>query len=213
MHVVGVSGSLQAGSNTAAVLASIAELVTLKSDREAPAGAACASAPTFEVFAGIEDLPHFNPDRDIDPPHPAVAAWRSALGGADAVVIATPEYAHGYPGALKDALDWIVGSGELVDTPVLLVTASASGAVRAGEALAPVIDVIAGHVVGPISIWGVGPKVAEGRLTDLDDLDALAAAVELLVSLAASASEPDPSTEAAHARSTGGGTPAPSPGA
>jgi len=184
MHVVGVSGSLQARSNTAAVLASIAELVTLKADAEAPAGAASASAPTFEVFGGIEDLPHFNPDRDTDPPHPAVVAWRAALAAADAVVIATPEYAHGYPGALKDALDWIVGSGELVDTPVLLVTASGSGGVRAASTLAPVIEVIAGRLVGPISIWGISPKVTEGRLTDPDDLDALAAAVDLLLSLA-----------------------------
>ncbi len=185
MHVVGVSGSLQARSNTAAVLASVADLVTLRADLEAPPGAACATAATFEVFDGIEELPHFNPDRDVDPPHPAVAAWRGALAGADAVVIATPEYAHGYPGALKDALDWIVGSGELVDTPVLLITASGSGGVKAGEGLAPVIDVMAGHLVGPISIWGVSPKVTEGRLTDPDDLDALAAAVELLLTLAA----------------------------
>jgi chromate reductase len=88
---------------------------------------------------------------------------------------------------LKDALDWIVGSGELADTPVLLITASSSGGVRAGEALAPVLEVMAGHVVGPITIWGVAPKVSEGRLTDPDDLDALAAAVDLLLSLAAAA--------------------------
>lgn len=189
MRVVGVSGSLQARSSTAAVLASVGELVLLKASSEAPAGAACATAPTFEVFAGIEELPHFNPDRDTEPPHPAVATWRSTLAAADAVVIATPEYAHGYPGALKDALDWIVGSGELVDTPVLLVTASGSGGVRAAEALAPVIEVIAGRLVGPISIWGVSPKVAEGRLTDPDDLDALAAAVELLLAHAAAPAE------------------------
>ena len=44
MHVVGISGSLQARSNTAAVLASIADLVTARADAEAPAGAAAASA-------------------------------------------------------------------------------------------------------------------------------------------------------------------------
>jgi NAD(P)H-dependent FMN reductase len=199
MHVVGVSGSLQARSNTAAVLASIADLVTLKAASEAPPGAACVDAPTFEVFAGMEELPHFNPDRDVDPPHPAVATWRRTLAAADAVVIATPEYAHSYPGALKDALDWIVGSGELVGTPVLLVTASGSGGERAAMALAPVIEVIAGRLVGPISIWGVAPKVVGGRLTDPDDLDALAAAVDLLLSLAAQpGSAPGPATAGPH---------------
>ena len=175
---------MQARSNTAAVLASIGELVTLRADAESPPGAACATSATFEVIDGIEELPHFNPDRDTEPPHPAVAAWRTALASADAVVIATPEYAHGYPGALKDALDWVVGSGELVDTPVLLVTASGSGGLQAGAGLAPVIEVIAGQLVGPISIWGVAPKVTDGRLTDPDDLDALGNAVELLISLA-----------------------------
>lgn len=181
---MGVSGSLQARSSTAAVLASIGDLVRLRATANAPVGAACATAPTFEVFRGIEELPHFNPDRDVEPPPAEVAQWRSTLAAADAVVIATPEYAHGYPGALKDALDWIVGSGELVDTPVLLVTASGSGGVRAGAALAPVIEVMSARLVGPISIWGVSPKVTEGRLTDPDDLDALAAAVDLLLALA-----------------------------
>ncbi|WP_421121934.1 NADPH-dependent FMN reductase [Aquihabitans daechungensis] len=180
-----MSGSLQARSSTAAVLASIADLVTLRAAAEAPVGAACATAPTFEVFDGIEELPHFNPDRDVEPPPAEVAAWRSTLAAADAVVIATPEYAHGYPGALKDALDWIVGSGELVDTPVLLVTASGSGGVRAGAALTPVLEVMSARLVGPISIWGVSPKVTEGRLTDPDDLDALSAAIELLLAHAA----------------------------
>ena len=182
MHVVGVSGSLQERSSTAAVLASIGDLLT--STAPVPEPAAHPAPATFERFDRLEELPHFNPDKDTEPAHPAVAEWRTALGDADAVVIATPEYAHGYPGALKDALDWIVGSGELVDKPVLLVTASGTGGVRAGEALAPVLHVMSAQVIGPVSIWGVSPKITDGRLTDADDLGALTAAIAVLLTYA-----------------------------
>jgi NAD(P)H-dependent FMN reductase len=56
----------------------------------------------------------------------AVAHWRAALGAADAVLFSSPEYAHGIPGAFKNALDWVVGSGELVDKRVGLVCPSAA---------------------------------------------------------------------------------------
>ncbi|WP_426574952.1 NADPH-dependent FMN reductase [Aquihabitans sp. McL0605] len=181
MRVVGVCGSLQERSTTAAVLASVADLVTAA---PTPVEAGADGGPAlieYHRFRGIDRLPHFNPDHDDDPAHPEVATWRNALAAADAVVIATPEYAHSYPGALKDALDWTVGSGELVDKPVLLVTASGGGGVHAGEALAQVLRAMSAQVIGPVSIWGVSPKIADDRLTDVDDLSALAAAVTVLL--------------------------------
>ncbi|MCU1356764.1 MAG: NADPH-dependent reductase [Acidimicrobiales bacterium] len=181
-----MSGSLQTRSTTGAVLASIAELLV---PPDGPTGAAHAGPVTYERFTGIEGLPHFNPDRDVDPAPPEVAAWRSTLAGADAVVIVTPEYAHSYPGALKDALDWTVGSGEFVDMPVLLVSASGGGGVRAGDALAPVLRAMSARLVGPVSVRGVSPKVVDGRLTDTADLDALGTALVALVALASQATE------------------------
>ena len=169
-------GSLQGRSSTAAVLGSVGDLVTVAGGGD--------SDVTFETFGGLEALPHFNPDRDVDQAPTAVAVWRAALADADAVVIATPEYAHSFPGALKDALDWTVGSGELVGKPVLLVTASGGGGVRAGEGLLPVLRVLSTQLVGPVSIWGVSPKVVDGRLTDADDLAALSVAVDELLALA-----------------------------
>ena len=71
----------------------------------------------------IEDLPHFRPDLDAPADGP-VAAFRAEIELADAVLIATPEYAHALPGALKDALDWVVGSGELYGKPVAVVSAA-----------------------------------------------------------------------------------------
>ena len=109
-----LSGSLRDGSSNTVVLAAAGLL--------APAGL------TVSPFGALAQLPAFNPDLDDDAnaPPPPVAHWRSALRDADMVLISSPEYAHGIPGALKNALDWVVGSGELVGKPVGVVNPSAS---------------------------------------------------------------------------------------
>ncbi|VTR94663.1 fmn reductase : NADPH-dependent FMN reductase OS=Gloeobacter kilaueensis JS1 GN=GKIL_3076 PE=4 SV=1: FMN_red [Gemmata massiliana] len=108
--VLAVSGSLRAASSNTNLLRA----------------AALVAPPyiTVSLFAGLGSLPLFNPDLDHeDEPLPSVEEWRALLRTADAVLISTPEYAHGVPGALKNALDWVVGSGELVGKPVGLVNA------------------------------------------------------------------------------------------
>lgn len=109
VRILAVSGSLRATSSNTALLRAAAAL--------APEGVA------VELYDGIGRLPHFNPDLDDDPPEP-VPDYRARLRAADAVLISSPEYAHGVPGVLKNALDWVVGSGELVYKPVALVNAS-----------------------------------------------------------------------------------------
>ena len=78
----------------------------------------------IEVYQGIGSLPHFN---DADDVPSEVAEFRQRIRTSDAVLICTPEYAFGIPGSLKNALDWTVGSGEFVDKPVALITASSQG--------------------------------------------------------------------------------------
>ncbi|MBM4382310.1 MAG: NAD(P)H-dependent oxidoreductase [Deltaproteobacteria bacterium] len=113
-RVLAACGSLRAASSNAALLDAAAQL--------APAGA------RVERFLGIGELPHFNPDldREADTPPPAVARWRDALRECDALLLSSPEYVHGVPGALKDALDWIVSSGELCGKPLALIDTSRS---------------------------------------------------------------------------------------
>jgi chromate reductase, NAD(P)H dehydrogenase (quinone) len=60
------------------------------------------------------------------------------LQSADAVLICSPEYAHGVPGVLKNALDWVVGSGEFMGKPVALLNASP----RATHAQASLIETL-----------------------------------------------------------------------
>ena len=109
LRILAVSGTLRRASSNTAVIQAVARL--------APADI------EVVVYGGLADLPPFNPDLD-DATLPAVDAFRSDLERSDAVLISSPEYAHGVPGVLKNALDWVVGSGELIDKPVALVNAS-----------------------------------------------------------------------------------------
>jgi NAD(P)H-dependent FMN reductase len=111
IRLLAISGSLRrVSSNTSLVRA--AALV-------APAGV------EILVYEELGGLPPFNPDDDDSGATPAsVLAFRALLAAADGVVISSPEYAHGVAGVLKNALDWVVGSGEFGGKPVALFNAS-----------------------------------------------------------------------------------------
>lgn len=103
------------------------------------------------VFAhGVFELPHFNPDLDEEgsTPPDRVAAWRAAVESADGVVISSPEYAHGVPGSLKNALDWLVSTPALFEKPVLLLNAAPAGGAFAQNALAETLRTMNAGVVG-----------------------------------------------------------------
>ena len=71
----------------------------------------------FLIYDRLGELPHFNPDLDDDDCRTIVTDWRDRLKECDGVLFCTPEYAHGVPGVLKNALDWIVSSGEFMYKP------------------------------------------------------------------------------------------------
>jgi chromate reductase len=165
-----ISGSLQRVSANRALLAT---------------AAGCAHAVArVEEFEGIAELPHFNPDLDGEA-IAALAVWRAAIAHADAVVIATPEYAHSLPGSLKNALDWIVGSGELYDKPVALMSAGTSGGQRSLDALAQTLRAQGAHVVAQLPVPGVRPKLDEhGDLVDADTIAQVCALIGEIVETA-----------------------------
>jgi len=80
---------------------------------------------TLATFDGLPGLPFFNPDLDSADIPAAAAAWRDRVHSADGLLICSPEYAHGVPGVLKNALDWLVGDPRFDGTPVAVVNASA----------------------------------------------------------------------------------------
>jgi NAD(P)H-dependent FMN reductase len=102
----------------------------------------------LKAFDGLAAIPPFNPDQDAATDLPGVLAWRGALKSADALLIGSPEYAHAVPGVLKNALDWVVGSGELVDKPVGLITAlPVSGKNYAREQLHEILKTMSAKIV------------------------------------------------------------------
>jgi len=66
-----------------------------------------------DSYGAMADLPHFNPDDDVDPLPEAVADLRHRIERATAILFSTPEYAGAMPGSLKNLLDWTVGGGQL----------------------------------------------------------------------------------------------------
>lgn len=123
MKILAICGSLQAESSNLSLLVRAGSLV--------PAGV------EFEIFDGVRELPPFNPDIEGsgEGAPASVIRFREVISAADAVLIACPEYGHGMPGALKNALDWTVGSGEF-NHKVVAVTASAAGPGRGEKGLA-----------------------------------------------------------------------------
>ena len=79
------------------------------------------------LYEGLGALPHFNPDDDVEPLHPAVAELRAAIDAADALLFSTPEYAGALPGSFKNLLDWTIGGGEIYEKAVGWINASTLG--------------------------------------------------------------------------------------
>ena len=166
-----VSGSLRAGSSNAAVLAATARVVP--------------NDVTVTTYDGLAELPAFSPDLDdgSSPLPTAVVRWRAALAAADAVLVSSPEYAHGIPGALKNALDWVVGGSEIVGKPVGVLSASAASRF-AHPQLVEVLTVMSAAVIPEATLVLDIPRrglTAEGLAADPEISRALAGAVAALL--------------------------------
>lgn len=176
MRILAISGSLRKGSYNSALLRAVMG--------EAPEGVEVILAPS------LDRLPFFNPDLD-DPasPRAAVGEWREALEAADALLIASPEYAHAMSGVLKNALDWVVGSGELVGKPVAVLNASPThlGADKAHASLKYTIALLSANLVEEASmrVDAVNKKIdVQGRVTDTETLRLLRCSLNQLIKAA-----------------------------
>jgi chromate reductase, NAD(P)H dehydrogenase (quinone) len=90
--VCGIAGSLRRGSYNRALLRAAQELAPSDID--------------IRVFDRMAEIPPFNQDAEAEGDPEPVQALKRAIGEADALLIATPEYNHGVPGLLKNAIDW-----------------------------------------------------------------------------------------------------------
>src|ERR1700736_1886406 len=112
MRVLGISGSLRRDSHNRRLLRAAAGLLPPEAE--------------LVLFEGLKAIPPFDED---DEPTPALAVerWRAAIGDADALLFATPEYNSSIPGQLKNAIDWAsrpVATNVLRNKPVAVIGAS-----------------------------------------------------------------------------------------
>jgi NAD(P)H-dependent FMN reductase len=162
VRVTAISGSLDPQSSNSALLCAVAERA--------------ARDVILEIWDELGALPHFRPETEGDD---HVASLRRAIAAADVVLIATPEYAGGMPGSLKNALDWLVGSGELYGKRVV-VTSAAPALERGANARRWVADVAGMQGADVVASFTVAlgrsrrpADLAEAARTVLDRLSGL----------------------------------------
>lgn len=136
MRILGICGSLQARSHN---------LVLLQT-------AAAAAPDGVEIVIGddLRRLPPFDPDLEESGPLPVVEQWRRAIRESDALLVACPEYGFSLPGALKNGIDWVIGSGEL-EGKIVGITAAVSHVERGRrglEALRITLSAVRARIVG-----------------------------------------------------------------
>ena len=90
IHILGIAGSLRRASFNRGLIRAAVEL--------APAGI---SVSAFD----LHEVPMFDADVEATGDPGPVTALKRAIGEADALLIATPEYNHCIPGVLKNAID------------------------------------------------------------------------------------------------------------
>jgi chromate reductase, NAD(P)H dehydrogenase (quinone) len=163
VRLLAISGSLRARSSNTEVLRALALL-----------------APPHVIvrqFEGLAALPAFNPDLDEEgmTPPPPVQELRSHVASADGIVICSPEYAHGVPGSLKNALDWLVSDPSVIHKPTALVNVSPRSG-HAQASLAETLRTMSMHLVGENTSWLI-PLADRGMTSTSMALDPALAAL------------------------------------
>lgn len=113
----------------------------------------------MHIFEGLEHLPFFNPDLELALEKGQIDAFnlsaknidtierlQLALSQADGLIIASPEYAHGVTGLIKNSLDWLVSGESFINLPIMLVNTSARAS-HAQQSLQEIVKTMSGDVV------------------------------------------------------------------
>lgn len=174
-RILAISGSLRAHSSNTETLRAAAIV--------AP------ESVTVTLYDGLGGLPHFNPDLDGEGavPPDSVRDFRSQIGDADALLICSPEYAHGVPGSLKNALEWLVSSSEMLFKPIGLINVSPRST-HANASLAETLRTMSTVLVegASIELPLAGKAIdAAGIAADPQLARALRSAIDTLVAAAA----------------------------
>ena len=155
VRILAVSGSLQARSANKSLLDLAGRL----------------APPSVEWSRSdlVRSLPLYDADLDRDDPPEAVRQWRGQLDGAEAVVFASPEYGHGMPGSLKNALDWVIGTGNFYGKPVV-ATCAGAGPGRGELGLSMLVQTL--RAIDSVVVWNapiVVPRASIGEDGEIVD--------------------------------------------
>ena len=167
-NILAISGSLRAESTNLKIIENVARLAAKKLN--------------FTVYRGLSALPQFNPDLDTAEPPETVKDLRRLIEESDGVLICTPEYVFGVPGALKNAIDWTVSSGEFSGKPTALITASLGGE-KSHESLLltlKTVEAIIGENADLLIQYARTKVNAEGAVSDAETVEALKLLIESL---------------------------------
>lgn len=130
IKILALSGSLRKASYNTAAIRALKRLAPVHIDI---------------MIGSIGELPLFNPDREGE--HIlALEELISSLRRADGLIVASPEYAHGISGPMKNALDWLVSGVEFPFKPIMLINTSPR-ALHAQEALKEVLATMSGNII------------------------------------------------------------------
>jgi chromate reductase, NAD(P)H dehydrogenase (quinone) len=160
VRIIAISGSLRRQSLNSALLRAAARLSP--------------EAASVTFYTEVGHLPLFNPDLENAAPAVVRRLW-DAVAAADALLLASPEYAHGVTGTIKNALDWLVGLPAFYGKPVAVLNASPR-ARHADEALRETLRTMSATIVDEASI--AIPILGSGL-----DEDGIIASVEVSAAL------------------------------
>ncbi|TXI89444.1 MAG: NAD(P)H-dependent oxidoreductase [Burkholderiaceae bacterium] len=173
-RILSLCGSLRQKSINRSLLTALAMYCDESSDRE--------SQLAFQQFERMGELPLFNPDLETQLPA-AVQALHAAIAWSDALVIASPEYAHGVTAVIKNALDWCVSLEAFVNKPVLILQARARSQF-ADAALHETLRTMSAQIINHASVvFELDPSCfhTEGMLASSKVRQSLQNAKELLL--------------------------------
>jgi chromate reductase len=168
-NIFAISGSLRLGSSNHAILNALGKMMPPNVN--------------YTIYNGVSEIPAFDPGLDNDSPPAAVAELRRQLAEANGIIICTPEYAYGIPGALKNALDWTVSSASFSGKPTALITASTGGE-TAHEALIKVLGAIDADLIkdATLLISFIRSKMdSEGNIKDEETAQKLKSVFEAFI--------------------------------
>lgn len=172
-RLLGLSGSLRRSSYSTAILRALQLEIRGHADLE----------------LAEPNLPLYNQDDEFPEPPKAVLALRETIASADGLIISTPEYNHGIPGVLKNALDWASrpsGKSCLQDKATLIISSSPAftGGARVHAQLNETMLAVDALILPgrQIIIGSVAEKIRDdGQFVDIANLSFAADAIRRLI--------------------------------